>query len=371
MSSTSTTVVSHARTRAPRSSAYRTRALLVVLAIGALLATGTTVLVTGPARVAASPPGLAAERATTQSRSPAEQAVSRAAPGSCLTWTLADAADITAVDCASPHLFEVAADVDLGGYPGGQYGPDAPFPGAPRLAGLRTELCTPAVTSYLRQRFDPYGAYSVGLINPGEAGWAAGGRTLRCGLQKVGRSGAPSAVTGTVAGSDQSDVTPVGTCMGIAATVPTDPVDCARPHAAEAVALVDLAPQFPAGVPSTADQDAYLNTTCAAASDRFLGATDAAASKGLTVFWADVRGVSWAAGSKRVNCYVGRQQAGGGFAPITGDARNSPAVGATPAPSATSPPSSPTGPPTATPTTTGAAQAPSRAPVTTTTTTGG
>jgi hypothetical protein len=322
---------------APRSSAQTTRSVLVMLAVGALLAAGAAVLSGATAPVAAAGPALAAEQGIARDGTPAEKVFAGARAGSCLTWTAADASDITATSCADPHLFEVAADVDLSVYPGAEFGPDAPLPGALRLAALRAEICTPAVQTYLDQKFDPYGAFTVGLINPGQAAWRAGERTLACGLQNVGRSTTPFPVTGRVADTDQSDVTQVGTCLGIDATLPTDPVDCARPHASETIAVVDLAAQFPGGFPSTADQDAYLTTTCAVASDAFTGAADGAAAKGLAVFWDNVRYESWTAGSTRVNCSVGQELAAGGFAPVTGDSRGKVVVGQQAAPPATAP----------------------------------
>lgn len=316
----------------------------MLLAVGALLACSLVLLVSGTPTGTAPTPALAAERALERSGSPAEKAFAGAAAGSCLTWTATDARDIAPTSCADPHLFEVAADVDLSAYPGADFGQGSPLPGAVRLTALRTEVCAPAVRAYLNQRFDPYGAYTVGLINPGEAAWRTGERTLRCGLQKVGRSTTPFPVTGRVADTDQSDVTQVGTCLGIDATMPTDPVDCAQPHSSETVAVVYLAAAFPGGWPSTADQDVFLEKTCAAASDAFIGSAGGAASKSLTVFWGNLRYESWAAGSTRVNCSVGRQL-GGGFAPVIGDARRTgvaqqaapPATGPAPGPASTTP----------------------------------
>lgn len=311
----------------------------MLLAVGALLSGSFALVVTGSPTVNAATPALAAERALERSGSPAEKAFAGAGAGSCLTWTAADARDFASTSCADPHLFEVAAEVDLSLFPGAEFGPGAPLPGALRLATLRTEVCTPAVKTYLHQRFDPYGQYTVGLINPGEAAWRAGERTLRCGLQNVGRSTTPFPVTGRVADADQSDVTQVGTCLGINATMPTDPVGCTQPHSSESVAVVDLAAHFPGGYPSTADQDTYLVKTCATASDAFVGSAGGAAIAGLTVFWNNIRYESWTVGSTRVNCSMGKQLAGG-FAPVIGDSRST-VVGQPAAPSASSPTGSP------------------------------
>ena len=316
--------------RAPRSSAGVTRALLVLVAIGALAAGAVSVLVGAPAGTkAALSPSLASTPSMSTPPSPTAKAVPAVAPGTCLTWAGPVAQDITTTACQNPHLFEVAADVDLGAYSAARFGPDATFPSSTQLAALRTEVCTPAVTTYLGQRFDPYGVYSVGLINPGEAGWVGGERTLRCGLQRVDASSVPIPMTGTVAASDQSDVTVAGTCLSLDPALPAGLVYCAAPHTAETVAVVDLTARFPAGFPAVA----YLTTTCAAASDAYIGVVDGAASKGLTVFWQDLHPQSWAAGSRQLNCYVGRQQPGGGFGAVTGSAKGVVTVAATaPAP---------------------------------------
>lgn len=308
--------------RAPRSSAGVTRALLVLVAIGALAAGAVSVLVGAPAGTkAALSPSLASTPSVSPPPSPTAKAVPAVTPGTCLTWAGPVAEDITTTACPNPHLFEVAADVDLGAYSAARFGPDAAFPSSTQLAALRTEVCTPAVTTYLGQRFDPYGVYSVGLINPGEAGWVGGERTLRCGLQRVDASSVPIPVTGTVAASDQSDVTVAGTCLSLDPALPAGLADCAGPHTAETVAVVDLTARFPAGFPAVAESDAYLTTTCAAAADAYIGVVDGAATKGLTVFWQDLHPQSWAAGSRQINCYVGRQQPGGGFGAVTGSAK--------------------------------------------------
>lgn len=331
MSTPSTLSSSDAPRPAPVSS---TRRLLVAAAVGALLLAGALTLTTGR-------PGLGVERTVAGPVVPTGSvpttgalsgtAFGTATPGTCLTWSDPDFRDLSQTPCTEEHLFEVADVVDLSRYPGAELGPDAPFPGVLRFTQLRDEVCRPAVESYLDGRFDPYGLFSVGLVNPGAQAWAAGERTLRCGLQQASRTGALSPVVGRVADLDQSDVTAVGTCSGIEATLPTDPVDCREPHASETIAVVDLAPQLPAGPPSDTDQDAVLEGACTQAADAWTGAPGGAAAKQLTVFWDDVRPESWLAGSTRVNCYLGQALPEGGFAAVTGSARGE----AVPAPATT------------------------------------
>ncbi len=304
--------------------ATHARRALIGVAFGALLACASTVVVLGnPRDLEAAPAPPAPSRAA----SPAEQAYLKATPGDCLTWTKPTATDLSLADCAGPHLFEVAADVDLRDDPNPQFAPGTALPGALLLTQLRDTVCTPAVTTYLGGRFDPHGLFSVGLIDPGAQAWQAGQRTVRCGLQHVGRAGEQFPIRGRVGQLDQSDVAPVGSCQNIDSGLPTDPVDCAEPHASEVISVVDLAAKFPAVYPSAPEQDAYLDGTCRTAADAVLGGPDAATARGLTVFWNPVAPGSWSAGSRRVNCKVGKQLPAGGFAPLTGTARNAPTIG--------------------------------------------
>jgi len=315
--------------------AVHARRGLIGLAVGAVLASAATVLVLGNTSSLEAVP---IASPATSTASPAEQVYAKAAPGDCLTWSTPAATDLASTDCASPHTFEVAADVDLRSQPGPEFAPGGALPGAVLLTQLRDTVCAPAVDTYLQGRLDPHGLFSVGLIDPGKAGWRAGQRSVRCGLQHVGRSGKQFPIRGRVGQLDQSDVAPTGSCQNIASGLPTDPVDCAQPHASEVISVVDLTPKFSADYPSTADQDAYLDDTCRAAADAVLGSPDAATTKGLTVFWNNVAPESWAAGSHRVNCKVGKQLPGGGFAPMAGVARAAPAV-----PASTTPPPTTTG----------------------------
>lgn len=318
--------------------AARVRRGLIGVALGALLASVVTVLTATSSSTApvAEPPRSAA--APTSTASPAERVFTQAAAGDCLTWSTPNASDLALTDCAQPHRFEVAADIDLSITDTTEFPAGAPLPGAVSFTALRDSRCAPAVDAYLQGRFDPRGLFSVGLIDPGEAAWRAGARTVRCGLQHVGRSGAQFPIQGRVGELDQSEVAPVGSCTNIAAGLPTDPVDCALPHAAEVLGVVDLTSKFPATYPTVAEQDAYLDETCRATAAAALGGPDAAAQKGFTVFWNTRAPESWAAGSRRVNCSAGKQLPGGGFAPVTGMARAAPA---------TAPPPPPLTPPTA------------------------
>ena len=231
-----------------------------------------------------------------------------------------DASDLAKVDCNEQHLFEVAAEIDLAKYPSAEFGPESAFPGMLRFAELRDTHCVPAVKNYLNGKFDPFGKFSVGLINPGQAGWAAGERTLRCGLQITATTGRLQPMKGVVAEQDQSRVWEPGVCIGILQGQPTDPIDCAKEHSYEIIAIVDLAAEFKAGTPSVEDQDKFLSKACADAATEYLGSPDALKNKTLTLFWDNPDPISWLAGSKKINCSVGKEDTGG-FAPLVNSAK--------------------------------------------------
>lgn len=301
-------------------SATTTRRGLIAVAVGAVLAAVVTVVAAGGVRggdelaMNASAGGAPATGAV------AGKAFGTAAAGDCLSWSESNASDLTKVDCAGKHLFEVASEVDLSMFPGAEFGPGAKFPSVLRFSQLRDEHCTPAVTAYLGAHYDPHGKFSIGLINPGEAGWAAGERTIRCGLQRSGTTGSVLVVTGPVQGQDQSKIWDPGTCIGINQNVPSDPVDCSQAHAFEVISVVDLGAKFPGGFPAVADQDRYLEETCTQAVNEYLGSPDALRNKTLTLFWDNLDLSSWLAGSRKVNCSVGKE-IDGGFAPIVNSAK--------------------------------------------------
>ncbi|CAM3840380.1 septum formation family protein [Smaragdicoccus niigatensis] len=258
--------------------------------------------------------------AVTTTGAKAGPAFGTAKEGNCLTWQKPDASDLAKVDCKEQHLFEVTAEVDLSKYPTAEFGPDSPFPGTLRFAELRDTHCVPAAKSYLHGKLDPFGKFSAGLINPGPQGWAAGERTLRCGLQITATTGRLQPMKGSVADQDQSRVWDPGTCVGIMQGQPTDPIDCNKEHAFEIISVVDLGAEFKQGSPSVENQDKFLNKVCTDAANAYLGSPDALKNKTLTLFWDNPDPISWLAGSKKVNCSVGKQDTGG-FAPLVNSAK--------------------------------------------------
>lgn len=234
-----------------------------------------------------------------------------ATPGTCLTWSRADAADTALVDCAQPHLFEQAGAVLLAD--------QLELPNDATWRQLVDERCGPVALDYLGGVFDPDGRYRVGALKPSPSKWEQGDRELRCGLQSASRSGALYPLTGKVADSDQAAVQEPGVCLGIDGRSVGDPVDCAGPHALETVGIVDIGGDFPDAYPAVADQDAILQGRCNEIAAGYAGGPTVVGDKGLTVYWNNISEESWAAGTRRANCNVAALLPDrSGFAPVTG-----------------------------------------------------
>lgn len=261
-----------------------------------------------------------------------EVAAPPATPGTCLNWTRADASDTHAVDCSQAHLFEQAGTVLLAD--------QTELPDDGRWRQLVRERCDPVVKQYLGGRFDPDGRFRIGALKPSPAKWAQGDRELRCGLQSASRSGALYPMAGKAVDQDQAAVHQPGTCLGIDGRTIGDPVDCAGPHAVEAVGVVDLAEKFDdEEFPAVDAQDEYLQTECTKIASSYAGGDDVIGEKKLTVYWDNLTEDSWAAGTRRVNCNLAALLPDrSGFAPVTGSVRGPVTVGDTPAPPATGTP---------------------------------
>lgn len=253
------------------------------------------------------------------------------APGTCLNWTRADAADTAVVDCAQPHLFEQAGTITLDDQP--------TLPNDAGWRSLVNERCTPVVLEYLGGKYDPNGRFRIGGLKPSQKKWDDGIHEMRCGLQSASRSGALYPLVGKAAEQDQSGVYEPGTCLGIDGRRIGDPVDCAGPHSIETVGIVDLSAKFPDAFPAVADQDNFLQPECTRIANEYAGGDTVVADKKLTVYWDNITDKSWAAGTRKVNCNVGALLPDrSGFAPVTGPLRGAVSVSDQPAPPATTAP---------------------------------
>lgn len=299
--------------------ATSTRRALLLTALGGLLIAGTVTALPiadqGPLRggVATDSLGPAANPTFTDAK-----------PGDCLNWpdNAPDAAAI--VDCTTEHRFEVADSVDMSSYPGMEYGPDADPPSPARIQQISLEQCEPAVERYLGPKYDPNSRFSISLLWAGDKAWKQSGeRRMLCGLQLPGPGYQQLVFTGRVADLDQSKIWPAGTCLGIdpATNQPNDaPVDCSAPHAMEVTGAVNLAERFPEGLPTEADQDAFIKEVCTSLTDAYLAPAQLRDTT-LTLIYSTVSLPSWTAGSRQVSCSVGATLGNGGWATLINTAK--------------------------------------------------
>ncbi|MET0452723.1 MAG: septum formation family protein, partial [Mycobacterium sp.] len=277
-------------------------ALLTIATITAAIVTAVlttdNVLTTDVPTVAPAPTPARGDDPTSASRASVEFADAQS--GTCLYWPPDNPDKPSPVQCGFNHMFEVASPVDMDSF---------------------GEPCQAAVRDYLGPHYDPNSRFTISVLWAGAADGTTG-RKLLCGLQLLGADGKPIPFEGRVADLDQSKVWPVGTCLGIdSSNRSTDiPVDCKTAHALEVTGAVDLAARFPGGLPSDADQRAFITDACTQAADAYLAPAKLATS-GRVLDLKTVSQASWSAGSKQVSCNIGRTQ-GQGWMAVTESARN-------------------------------------------------
>ncbi len=300
--------------------ATSTRRALLLTALGGLLIAGVvTALPTGYNNRLA---GYAGSNPLSGAKGTA--AFANAKSGSCLNWPDKSPDAATIVDCKGDHKFEVAESVDMRTYPGTEYGPNAAPPSAARIQQISLEQCQPAVERYLGAKFDPNSKFSISMLWSGDKAWKQDGeRRMLCGLQLPGTDNQQTAFKGRVAEIDQSKVWPAGTCLGIdpPTNQPTDiPVDCGAPHAMEVTGAVNLAEKFSAGLPSDADQDAFIKDACTRMTDAYLAPLQLRSTT-LTLIYTTISLPSWTAGSHQVACSIGATLGNGGWATLINPAK--------------------------------------------------
>jgi hypothetical protein len=224
-----------------------------------------------------------------------------AAVGTCVTWANANATDLRAVDCAQPHLFEVTGAADISG----QYPNGAALPDTVTWQRVAQSGCASSATAYLG-KLDPNGRYMVAALRPTQSQWDDGDRSLRCGLQGSTPLGQPMSTTGGAKGQDQSGVYSVGTCLALNGKAPGGPASCGTAHSYEIVGIVSLDGKFPGGsYPSSDQQQSVLGQLCEQAASSYTRNLNLDQYK-LTVTWNTIKQQSWAAGSYRTNCEIGK-----------------------------------------------------------------
>ena len=216
-------------------------------------------------------------------------------PGECVRWNASvGSADSDVVECAEPHLLQVAGRRDLGDV--ADLGDEYPSEATWDL--LFDRECGPIVAAHFGGEIDPFGRWAVGGLRPTEEGWLAGDRDLWCGLVNGDPDGAGNGtgyvpMAGAVDLSAQAVVLPTGQCRAFRPDGLTSPVDCASPHQLEVAGVVAIpdGPAFPG-------QEA-VDASCSAVAEAYL--PDRAFSYAAWVY--DDR--SWAAGTRQANCMVG------------------------------------------------------------------
>jgi len=258
------------------------------------------------------------ERPTAETRG--NDVFADAKSGTCLNWPAGDPHAYAVVHCSDEHRFEVADSVDLSAFPGSEYGPDAPPPSQDRIQKISQELCQAAARQYLGAKYDPNGRFSVIMLWSGDLAWRQDGeRHVLCGLHLAAPDGGAMPIIGKVAELDQSKVWPPGTCVTIGSNGDF-PIDCAQPHTMEVTGSVDLASQFPLALPSDADQDEFVKTSCLLLTDAYLTPLELRETT-LTLIYSTVSQPSWDAGSKRVACSIGAPRGDGEWSFIRNNAK--------------------------------------------------
>lgn len=303
------TMSSPARWFSQLNHATRTRLLMAGAVFGALLALAVSMV------LSASPEAPDGAGPTVRKTS-----VFDAPASSCLTWDSSSGEDMRRTPCEEPHMFEVTEVLSIADeYPRG-----APSPDLVAWRKIASERCAAGAAKYLGKPVDPYGKLQVSALKPSEADWASGNRDLRCGVWWSGLGGTLQPITGRASEMNQSMVWPTGTCLALNEKSVGDPIDCARPHAYEMIAVVDLSKKFGDDYPSEKEQKAWLDKTCSTLADRYTGKMNLAKKK-LILAWDTRHPASWKAGSYKVNCMVGAKLPdGSGLAPVTGSVAKAP-----------------------------------------------
>lgn len=301
--------------------ASATRRALLLTALGGLLIAG---LITA-LPIETGPSGLAAYNAPVPSTgAKGNDAFNHAVRGDCLMWPQRMPEAATIVNCADEHRFEVAESVDMRTFPGTEYGPDAEPPSAARIEQISREQCESAVRRYLGAHFDPNSKFTIGMLWSGDKAWRqAGERRMLCGLELPGVNNEQQAFKGKVADLNQSRVWPDGTCLGIDTSTnqPTDiPVPCAAPHAMEVTGTVNLAAEFPDGLPPEPEQDKFIKESCTQLTDAYLAPVQLRSTT-LTLIYNTLSMPSWSAGSREVACSIGATLGNGGWATLVNSAK--------------------------------------------------
>ena len=241
--------------------------------------------------------------------------------GDCITWDqtgtdtgsetigLNSGRTTSTVDCATPHLMQVAGRITAPG--------NSMESAMPQLDAAIQTQCPPLVEALLGRPLDPTGRFNLQTIIPTTESWAQGDRDVWCG---VGGHGTTDAATGAqqetpidvdARGATQSLPVVLGTC----GSRTTSSVPCTSPHSWEITGSFELDPSVvPPAANDTAAWDQLAGSRCQLITNAYLGRpTPASATAG----WLTFNPKSYAAGDRTIRCIV----MGNGGGPLTGPIR--------------------------------------------------
>ena len=309
-----------ARRRASRRRRLRAvgRVLVPVLIVGVVAAGGVLwVRAVGEVDSVPAQQGQAADATTPGSVQLAGTVYST---GDCVIWDQDDVSGVETrrtdvVDCAEPHLFEVAGSVDV------RDRFTATYPTDFEWDVVTEEVCGPMAETILGGPFDPRGRYFPTLIKPVPSSWSMGERIVWCGVGarhevRPERDDLVAASTGKATAAGQALVHAAGTCLdGDGYTVP-----CVEPHRFEITGTVDLGP-VTATVPPTDDDAAWValvGDRCRSVGASYAG-RQAIDDEGFG--YLPLEPGSWSSGRRIVECVAGRWR-DGSMIPSTGSVRD-------------------------------------------------
>lgn len=223
----------------------------------------------------------------------------------CVTWeeNVAVSAVTRVVPCDQPHRIQISGELRV---------PDGRYPTDDAWTALIDDLCRAPAEFVLGRPHDPNGRFRLHAIHPLADGWAAGERTMWCGISPVGDPADPATVlTGDAWMADQAIHYAVGDCVAHPPGAWPAVVPCARSHLYEVTGRVDF-PDGPAPPDLTDDPGCHEQTVAYLGSDPV---------EPWRSGYDQLPPESWAAGRRFVHCIVGQWAADDSMVTVTGSAR--------------------------------------------------
>ncbi|MFN8041111.1 MAG: septum formation family protein [Acidimicrobiales bacterium] len=231
--------------------------------------------------------------------------------GDCVRWDQEEGGgnhrDTEVVPCDQPHLIEIGGRYDLTG------GTDH-YPTDEEWRQIETEHCSAFVEQVLGGPRDPVGRLSIGGLVPFPPAWAAGDRTIWCGVVMLNRPALPGedprsfrpdvpkwfpTMTGAARDIAQALVRPPGTCLADG----TFAVPCSEPHYGEITGSVDLTGRV-ATPPAEDDRAGWSKLLDEACRDLAVAYLQRPTVPGESISHFPIPLESWSAGRRAAECAV-------------------------------------------------------------------